>query len=469
MRIHHGHGQSLPDWIRLRYGAFHRLPDGVAEPPTAEGMAELMVWARDRGVAVIPYGGGTSVVGHLEVPAHESRPVLILSLRAMRRMTHLDATSRLATFEAGVRGPDLEAQLRNLGLTLGHFPQSFEYSTLGGWVVTRSSGQQSAFFGRIEDLLAGGELITPKGRWALPFFPASAAGPDLRHWVMGSEGRMGILATACVKIRKIPEIDRIFGLFFPSWERAVAAVRILAGSGLGYSMIRLSNPLETAANLVLGGRPRDVSRLQTYLRFRGLDLNQACLCLVGFTGAKRSAVRDARAGLAEFRRHGAIVIGRPMGARWKANRFRLPYLRNALWDMGYAVDTLETAVPWVLLQRLLSTVEDAIANGLTAWGERVLVFSHLSHVYPQGSSLYTTFAFRIGTTAEETLEKWTRIKTAASQAIVACGGTISHQHGVGSDHRAYLEAEKGVVGMGILRAAIADIDPSGMMNPGSLL
>ncbi len=298
MRLEHAHGQSLPDWIRLRYGTIDRIPDGVAQPQNEDELAQVLTYAQEQNMVVIPYGGGTSVVGHLDIPREESRPVLTLSMGTMRRLLDLDSTSRMATFEAGVRGPDLEAQLRNHGFTLGHFPQSFEYSTLGGWVVTRSSGQQSAFFGRMEDLFVGGEMITPKGSLVLPVFPASAAGPDLRHLVLGSEGRLGILSTATVKIQKIPAQDAVFGMFFPSFDVAEKAVSELAGSGLPYSMIRLSNPLETQANIVLGGRPKDVKRLRVYLKIRRIDPDDCCLCLAAFTGTGSLTSKAIKAGLA---------------------------------------------------------------------------------------------------------------------------------------------------------------------------
>ena len=467
-RIVHSHGQSLPDWIALRKGALKHFPDGVALPATTEEVRTLLGFARKHDVIIIPYGGGTSVVGHLDVP-EANRPVLSLSLERLNRMISIDPYSRLATFEAGVRGPDLEAQLRTYGFTLGHYPQSFEYSTLGGWVVTRSSGQQSSHYGRIENLFAGGEIHTPRGTIECPPFPASAAGPDLRQLVLGSEGRLGILVNAIVKVSPIPRRDDVLALFFPSWGDAVEAVRSLAMADIRYSMIRLSNPTETMTNLVLAGREKVVNLLRKYLRFRNISDNDGCMCLAGFIGSGKQIRAARRLALSILKKNRGVSMGKPIGEAWKKNRFRAPYLRNTLWDMGYAIDTVETAVTWDKVTATMEALEKAIAGGLDRWKEKVHVFSHLSHVYPTGSSIYTTFVFRVAEGAEEMLARWKALKASASLEIVRAGGTISHQHGVGLDHRSYLESEKGAVGMGILRQTFAHADPDNRMNPGKLV
>jgi alkyldihydroxyacetonephosphate synthase len=467
-RLIHSHGQSLPDWVALRQAGLERFPDGVAFPTTGQEVAELLEVAAKRDLAIIPYGGGTSVVGHLTVPASE-RPVLSLSMERLNRLISLNARSRLAQFEAGIRGPDIEAQLRAYGFTLGHYPQSFEYSTLGGWVAARSSGQQSSHYGSIDDLFAGGEMMTPRGALTCPPFPASAAGPDLRHLILGSEGRLGILVKAVMRISPLPERDEVWAVFFPSWDRAVEAVRSLAGSGVDYSMVRLSNPVETATNLILAGRERVVSLLNRYLRMRHIIGGQGCMCLVGFVGSRKQAASAKGLAFSILRRHRGVSVGRSIGLAWKRHRFKAPYLRNTLWDLGYAVDTVETAITWDRVAGTMSAVEAAVDGALARWHERVHLFSHLSHVYPTGSSIYTTFLFRVADTPEETLARWRAIKTSASRAIVHSHGTISHQHGVGLDHRAYLGTEKGPLGMDILRQTFAHIDPEQRMNPGKLV
>ena len=468
VRLDHAHGQSLPDWIGLRGGILQRFPDGVAHPTTVEEIQDLLRFAISNNIVVIPYGGGTSVVGHLEVP-ETSRPVLSVSLERFNRLTGLDSDSRLATFEAGIRGPQLEQQLNSRGFTLGHYPQSFDYSSLGGWVVTRSSGQQSKHFGRIEQLFAGGDVLTPRGSLNLPPFPASAAGPDLRQILLGSEGRMGVLTNVVVNIVALPEKDDIYGVFFPSWERAVHAVQTIAGTDISFSMMRLSNQAETMTNLTLAGNQRLTALLARYLRLRGISEKKACMCLVGFTGSRRLTAAARRAAFSIIRRSKGIYIGKPMGKAWKKNRFQSAYLRNTLWDLGYAADTLETAITWDKVTPAMQAIEKSLREAIKPDNQRIHVFSHLSHVYPSGSSIYTTFLFRLSETPGQTLEAWKRLKQAASQTIAAAGGTISHQHGVGTDHKKYMAVEKGTLGIQTLQKMFNHLDPEHHMNPGKLL
>jgi alkyldihydroxyacetonephosphate synthase len=466
VRLRHALGQSLQDWLRLRYGRIEAAPDGVAFPESADEVRELLRFAVDAGAAVVPYGGGTSVCGHLD--AAPGRPTLSIDMGRMRAMTALDRESLLATFGAGVAGPDLEAQLRAHGYTLGHFPQSFEYSTLGGWVVTRSSGQQSLRYGRIEQLFAGGRMETPQGLLEIPSFPASAAGPDLRELVLGSEGRMGILLEATVRISPVPAFEAFHAVFLPDWERAELAVRAIVQARLGLSILRLSNPVETATMLTLAGHERQVALLETLLRLRGAGADK-CMLLVGASGEKGQARAALAAALRIARRYKGVHAGRGLGERWKKNRFRNVYLRNAAWAHGYAIDTVETALDWPRVTPAMRAVESAAAGALAAEGEQVHAYTHLSHLYPQGASVYTTFIWRLAGDYEADLARWRRLKTAVSEAIVAGGGTISHQHGVGTDHAPWLHHEKGALGMQALGALFRQFDPDGCMNPGKLL
>ncbi|MFZ5546158.1 MAG: FAD-binding oxidoreductase [Pseudomonadota bacterium] len=466
-RLRASFGQSLGDWLRLRFGRIGAVSDGVAWPDSGAAVRELLQWARQVGAVVLPCGGATSVVGHLSPPG-DGRPVLTLAMGRLRRLLHLDPVAQLATFEAGVAGPDLEAQLRAHGWTLGHFPQSFEYSTLGGWVVTRSSGQQSARYGRIEALFAGGVLETPSGRVGLPTFPASAAGPDLREWVLGSEGRLGVLTEATVRVSPLPEREQFVGVFLPDWARGEAAVRALAQARLGLSMLRLANATETLTTLRLAGHEQAIGALETWLRWRGCGEGKVLLML-GFTGSKAQVkAMRAQAGTV-LRRFGGVSTGRVLGDKWQANRFRGVYLRNALWEAGYAVDTMETAVDWPRVPRMVQAMEAAGRDALLRFGERCHAYTHLSHVYAQGSSVYSTFVFRIGTDFESGWARWATLKSAVSEAIVREGGTITHQHGVGKDHAPYLLAEKGVRGLQALQALVQHFDPEGVMASGNLL
>ncbi|RPH52696.1 MAG: FAD-binding oxidoreductase [Desulfobacteraceae bacterium] len=468
IRLDHAHGQSMPDWIGLRCGSLNKFPDGVAFPSAVEELDDLLYFAEKNGIVVVPYGGGTSVTGHLTIP-DTPRPVLSLSLRRLNRLTEIDPASLLATFEAGVLGPELEARLRVKGFTLGHFPQSFEYSSLGGWIMTRSSGQQSLYYGKIENLFAGGRLHTPKGIMNLPPFPASAAGPDLRHLVLGAEGRLGVLSKAIVRISPLPERDDVYGYFFPLWESGVEAVRELAVSRLPLSMIRLSNPLETFTSLALSGHESKTNLLAGYLNLRGAREKEACMCLVGFIGSDRLVTAARKEVKAILKRFNAVYVGKVMGEAWKKNRFRMPYLRNSLWESGYAVDTFETALTWGKVLPAVKSIEERTRGALADYDEKIHIFTHLSHLYATGSSIYTTLVFRTPKTAEEMLRRWQILKKAASLAVVAAGGTISHHHGVGFDHKEYMDAEKGPVGMSIVKNTFDHIDPDRRMNPDKLI
>jgi len=466
-RLLHARGQSLPDWIALRSGRLGVFPDGVAYPASSGQVRAVLSLARQLGARVIPYGGGTSVVGHIN-PLAGDAPVLTLDLAHLRRLTGMDDTSRLASFEAGVRGPDLESQLRAQGYTLGHYPQSFEYSTLGGWIATRSSGQQSGHYGRIEALFAGGWLETPRGSLELPAHPASAAGPDLRHLVLGSEGRVGVLTQATVRVRPLPEAETFQAVFFRDWDTGLAAVRQMAWARVPVSMLRLSDAAETETTLALAGRERLMAWADRGLRLAGFG-PERCLLLFAVTGDQWQFGPIHRQVLEIAHVHQGLRVGPAAGEMWRETRFRTPYLRNTLWELGYALDTVETAVPWsrvaVTAQRLLA----AARGGLAAWDERVLAFAHLSHVYPDGASLYLTYAYRRAADPDETLDRWRALKTALSDIIVTQGGTISHQHGVGMDHAPYLIHEKGPLGLDVLNALSRALDPDGLLNPGKLL
>ncbi len=465
-RLMHSRGQSTHDWVDLRYGRVNSFPDGVAFPESDEDVRELLKFAKSAGVHVIPYGGGTSVVGHI-TPYPNDKPVLSLSLEKMTKLLDLDEISRLANFQAGVAGPQLEEQLKTRGYTLGHFPQSWEYSTLGGWIVTRSSGQQSYRYGKIESLFAGGLLETPRGQLEIKPVPASAAGMDIREMVLGSEGRLGVVTQAKVRVRRLPEAEAFFGVFFPSWEQGSDAVREIVQSELPVSMLRLSNPLETETTLILSGKSW-VGMADRGLRMVGYG-NTRCLLVFGVTGSRKLFNRTRRDVGAVCHKHGGLVVGSIVGHTWEKSRFLSPYLRNTLWEKGVAIDTLETALPWSQVSDASRAIPRSIVDAMTKHNENVLAFSHLSHVYRDGASIYTTYLFRRPADPDELLARWHSMKHDTSLTIQKYGGTISHQHGVGMDHMQYLPAEKGMLGMDAIREVIQSFDPDGMMNPGKLV
>ncbi len=466
-RLLHARGQSFPNWVALRSGVIGSFPDGVVYPQVEQDIPDLLKFAYKAGIQVIPYGGGTSVVGHID-PIKTRAPVLTIDMRRMNRLLSLDANNQLATFETGVSGPDLEAQLRAHGFTFGHFPQSFEYSTLGGWIATRSCGQQSLRYGRIEKLFAGGIVQTPVGQLEIPVFPASAAGPDLREFLLGSEGRMGIITQATVRISPLPEREDFHAVFFPDFQQGVAAVQHILAAGLSLSILRLSTAAETITTLALAGHENLIAALERLLALRGLGQSK-CLLLLGFTGKQGMVKFSRKEALGITARYGGVHAGTTFGSQWQKNRFHTPYLRNTLWELGYGVDTLETSTDWKNTEKMIAALEAALQAAASKNNERVHIFTHLSHVYPTGCSVYTTYIFRLADDDDDNISRWQDMKSAASQAILTHHGTISHQHGVGTDHLPYLEVEKGRLGISAISALLQHFDPNGLMNPGKLI
>jgi alkyldihydroxyacetonephosphate synthase len=464
----HARGQGFPDLVRLRGGRVPAAPDAVLRPSSDDEVEAVLRACAETGVRVIPWGGGTSVTGGVTAPP-ATRPSVVLSLERLRGLETLDQESGLATFGAGTTGPLLEGALLPHRLTAGHFPQSWELSTLGGWIVTRSSGQESLGYGSIDGLVAGLDLVAPAGRLAVPAQPASAAGPDLRELVLGSEGRLGVVTRATVRVRPQPAVQQVIGTMLPSWDQGLAAARELIRAALPLTLLRLSDAAETEVALALGLAHRSVlgPLVRRWLAWRGVA--QGCLLLTGASG-EAGPVRSTLAGVRSLlRRHGGVALGQRPGRRWLKDRFRHPYLRDSLLDLGIATDTLETAAPWSRLAALTPGVRHALHGALEGEGERVVVLCHVSHPYPDGASLYFTVFFRCPVDPEAAVARWAAIKRAATDAIVAGGGTLSHHHGVGSWHAPWLQREVGSAGVRLLAAAAATLDPLGILNPHVLL
>ncbi len=465
-RVEHAAGRGYPDLVRLRSGVGLSAPDAVAVPKSADQVqAVLGACVRER-VAVVPFGGGTSVVGGVEPLREGFAGVVSLDLRSLDRLVDVDPVSRLATFEGGMLGPRLEAELGAQGLTLGHFPQSFEFSTVGGWVATRSAGQASTGYGRIDELVEGLRLISPAGELATRPFPASAAGPDLEELVVGSEGVLGVIGEVTLRVRPAPESRRYEGWSFRTFAEGADAFRVMEQAGAAPDIARLSDEEETRMSMAMASSGSRTERLgRAYLRARGHE--GGCIAILGFEGGPDDVERRrVRAG-GLMRAGGALALGTRPGAAWSRGRYHGPYLRDDLMGRGVMVETLETATTWSNLHALHEAVGDALRRSLSDRGTPPVVLCHVSHLYPSGASLYFTFLARQD--ADEPLAQWQVAKAAASDAIVAGGGTITHHHAIGRDHRPWLEAEVGTLGVDLLRAAKERLDPAGVMNPGKLL
>jgi alkyldihydroxyacetonephosphate synthase len=464
-RLRHATGRGYVDLARLRLGALEAAPDAVLLPADAEAVSRLLEACAAEGVAVVPFGGGTSVVGGV-APIRGSHGRLVSLDLCRLRDVSVDRRSLTATLGAGLRGPEAEAALNREGLVLGHFPQSFEYATIGGFAATRSAGQASSGYGRFDSLVSSVRLVAPSGGLRTLETPHSAAGPPLRELVIGSEGVLGVIPDVTVRVRPAPEARRYEAWIAEDFEAGTEIVRALAqGAGLP-DVIRVSDEEETWVSLnVQGPRGAAGALLGRYLRLRRRA--GGCLIVVGHEGGQESIARRRALAVRELRAAGAVYLGRAAGSAWEKNRYHGPYLRDALMEKGAMVETLETSHSWAKLGALHRSVGAAIAGSLQGQGTPGIVFCHLSHAYPDGASLYFTFISRARAGAE--VEQWAEVKRAASRAIVEAGATITHHHAVGVDHVPYMEAEVGGLGIDALRAVKDRLDPAGIMNPGKLI
>jgi alkyldihydroxyacetonephosphate synthase len=464
-RLRHATGCGYVDLARLRSGRLEAAPDAVVLPADAAEVKRVLELCATEGVAVVPFGGGTSVVGGVE-PLRGSHDRLISLDLARLRDVEVDSRSLTARLGAGLRGPEAEAELGKHGLVLGHYPQSFEYATVGGFAATRSAGQASSGYGRFDSLVSSVRLIAPAGDLRTLETPHTAAGPALREMVVGSEGVFGVIADVTVRVRPAPGQRRYEAWIAESFEAGTEIVRALAqGPGLP-DVIRVSDEEETEVSLALSG-PRGLagSLFGGYLGLR--RRRGGCLVIAGFEGEEEAIARRRALSVRELRRGGAVYLGQAAGRSWEHGRYQGPYLRDTLMNMGAMVETLETSHTWTDLAKLHGAVGDAIRDSLAGQGTPGLVFCHLSHAYTDGASLYFTFISRSRQGAE--VEQWRQVKRAACEAIVTAGGTITHHHAVGRDHAPYMEAEVGATGLDVLRAVKQQLDPAGIMNPGKLL
>src|SRR5271166_855918 len=465
-RVLHAAGKGYPDLVRLRAGEPDGAPDAVVHPAGHDQVRELLALCARASLAVVPFGGGTSVVGGVAPLRGEHAGVLALDLGRMGSLLSLDRESLTVTVQAGMRAPALERALAAGGLTLGHFPQSFEYVSLGGCAATRSAGQASSGYGAIDKLVLGLRLAAPAGEIELPPLPASAAGPGLRQLLIGSEGTLGVISELALRVRPAPSERHYEGIFFERFDAGVQALRELAQQHALPDVARLSDETETRMSLALAGSGGLKGRLgRTYLGLRGY--REGCLAILGFEGAHGEVADRRGRALALVRGCGGLALGRSPGRAWLRSRFSAPYLRDELLTHCLMVETLETATQWSNVHGLHAAVGRAIGQALSARGTPGLVMCHVSHLYETGASLY--FTFIAPQLRDDPLGQWHEVKEAASRAIVEGGGTITHHHAVGRDHAPWMAAEVGEAGVATLRAVKAELDPAGIMNPGKLL
>jgi alkyldihydroxyacetonephosphate synthase len=477
-RVEHAYGKSYRDLIRIRAGHIPNPPDAVVYPIDQGQVVSLLAWAADRDVTVIPFGGGSTVLGGVEPPPGSS-PVITLDMARLDRVLAVDPVSRTARIQAGATGPEVEAQLNEHGFTLGHLPQSFEFSTLGGWIATRSAGQTSIGYGKIEAMTQAVRVVTPIGIIETKDTPATAAGPGLLDLLIGSEGTYGVITEATMRLRPQPAVRDYRGILFHNLEDGVSASRDLMQSpDLHPAIIRLSDVPETAAQAVLShehhGLHRVADRLiEWYLNAQEYELTAGTtLMLLGFDGDARWTRRQWRLALAICNDHRGLSLGRAVGRSWMRERYAQPYLRDTLLGHGVMVDTLETATTWSNLMHLYGSMVSAMKVAITGTdGGPGYVMTHISHAYEHGASLYSTFLGRQVPDPDPLARQaqWEVVKRATTDAILDAGGTLTHHHGIGREHTPWLEEEVGQVGMKALRRLKSTFDPTGILNPGILL
>ncbi|MFJ7965335.1 FAD-binding oxidoreductase [Streptomyces sp. NPDC096324] len=451
-RIRHTRGKSTPDLLKIRAGDAGDAPAAVVLPATHDEVLAVLRVCAEHGLAVVPFGGGTSVVGGL---APERSAFVALDLRRMNAMLGIDPVSRTATLQPGLRAPDAEALLAEYGFTLGHFPQSYEWATIGGFAAARSSGQASAGYGRFDEMVLGLTLATPEGTLDTGRAPRSAAGPDLRQLILGSEGAFGVITSVTVRIKPLPRTRVYEGWRFASFEEGATALRRLAQDGPRPTVLRLSDETETFVGLA---QPDAIGSADA--------ATAGCTAIAGYEGTEEETARRREEAAEVLRAAGGTYLGAEPGERWAHGRYSAPYLRDALLDAGAFAETLETATFWSRVPELYAAVRTALTETLSAAGTPPLVMCHISHVYENGASLYFTVVSAQG---EDAVAHWAPAKEAANEAVLSAGGTISHHHGVGTDHRDWYLREAGPLGVEALRAVKERLDPEGVLNPGILL
>ncbi|MDO5645807.1 MAG: FAD-binding oxidoreductase [Dermabacter sp.] len=477
-RVVHSFGRSVTDLFRARTGDFVRLVDAVVYPATEEEVQQILAYVVEHDLVVIPYGGGSSISGSVTPNPAEERTILSLNLGRMRSVLSIDDTSGLARIQAGVYGPDLEEQLNELGWTMGHFPDSFTYSTLGGWTATRSTGMQSDHYGDIEDIVRGMRVVRPDGIVETQPIPGRDSGSSIHEMMLGSEGRLGVITECTVRVHRVAENRVVIAYMFPDWESGIRGMHAIARSEVNPVFTRLSDGPETAFSLSMLKEPSskksEVARkvqdgLFAFLRSKGWDTeNEMCISYVCFEGSKEKIARDKAAVKRIVKRAGGITLGAGPGAIYDQKKFDTPYLRDFLLGLNVYGDVSDTGATWDRINEMHSSVYDAFYRTLGDLGLRGYFFCHMSHSYHQGACLYFTFAVPYASD-DVMLEQYTRIKHAIQSEFQKHGGTLSHHHAVGTEHQPWIEEEIGPLGVKLMRDLYDSQDPGHNLNPGKVV
>jgi alkyldihydroxyacetonephosphate synthase len=466
-RVIHAYGRSFRDIWRLRNGELGKVPDLIIYPKSEEEISQIVQIANETNVVVIPFGGGSNIAGSLEARDEEGRMVVTLDMQKMNRLVHIDLQSKLATFEAGIFGPDLEEKLNQMEMTLGHFPDSFEFSTLGGWVATRSAGMQSDKYGKIEDMVISLRMVTPQGKIITRTVPKCSNGIDIKHLCIGSEGILGIITQVSLQIHPLPEVKEYGSFLFPNFELGVSAIYECARKEICPSMTRLNDSIKTALSFAF--KKKQTSFLAKAMKFylksiKQMDFEKVSLLLVCFEGSRQSVKMQKRCALEIYRKYGAVYLGKKPGLEFAKTKYDFPYVRDFALDRGIIADVSETATHWSNLLPLYHAAKRGIEEKMPP---QSLCGCHISHTYQTGASLYFTYAWV--QPKENVLEQYQQIKNGAEDAFMKGGASLSHHHGVGYEHMPWIEEEISATGLKALMGLKKELDPNGIMNPGKII
>lgn len=476
-RVVHSYGKSLRDLVRIRTNRVERAVDIVVYPADEDDVQRIVDAAVAADAVLIPFGGGSNIAGSLEPVVGETRTVVSLDMGRMSSVIDIDADSGLARIQAGALGPHLEAQLAAQGWTIGHFPDSFTHSTIGGWAATRSSGMQSDKYGDIAQIVRGIRVVRPSrdgrdGVLVIPAIPSASTGPSVREMIVGSEGRLGVITEVTAQVHRVPEVREIQAYFFPTWEAGVKAMQAISESDASPIITRVSDSRETGFSMATSKARHGMDALlaekvlPTLMKSKGWKLDDICLSFIGFEGGSAHVARQKKLVGAIVKKHGGMGVGTGPGVLYDQKKFDTPYLRDFLLDRGAAGDVSETAAPWSKLLPLYNGVVEAANRAYDEIGKKGWIMCHLSHSYHSGACLYFTFAFVAG---DDMLAEYDVVKSAIQQAFVDNGGTISHHHGVGVEHSPWLEQDISAEGVAVMRGLFSAVDPGDNFNPGKVV
>lgn len=468
-RLKYSIARSYHDILKVFKNTIRSYPDFILFPKSEEDIKHILNTCNNNNIKLITYGGGSNVTGATDCDnSHEK--IAMLNMTRMNAMSALDDESLTATFQAGIYGPELEKHLNGKGYTLGHFPQSFEFSTLGGWIATRSAGQESGLYGKIEDMVLRLKVLCPSGSLEHQDFPKHASGIDFHSLFIGSEGTLGIITSAKMKISKLPGSYNWTVALFKDFQHGSLAIKEMVQNGIHASITRLSDAEETKILSLMSHSEKSFAKTQiekwvkARLIKKGYD--RPCLLMMRFAIKQPSDKMQITDAKAICKKHNAKILPSNISSTWEKKRFSLPYLRDTMIEHRLLIDTFETVTYWSNLNDLYNGIRKALAERSDFFEKKGLLFCHISHAYETGASLY--FSMIVPQEKNQELEQWKQYKTVVSDAISELGGAISHHHGVGKDHQQWYLQKLSLNAQKLLQTIKHELDPKNILNPGKL-